>query len=243
MEQKWLEIVEPQSMNLIAGAKRTGKSVLAYWLMEQLHKKYGLNAYVYGLPEAKWHLLPEFTDPLTTLDLPEDSIIIFDEAYREFHSRTPMGADNKQIDTIAGLVGQKNIVALYITQMTRKLDVGIVGACDSIMWKKPSLLQMKFEREQFRREVDSIYHKFKKLEDDSIKMSTYVISEDFEGFLVNPVPDWWSEELSTAYKGVPLVTKNKKGLDSIDGIACYYCEEAAVEIKDGTSVCANHLKA
>ncbi|MCK5601567.1 hypothetical protein KAR91_06860 [Candidatus Pacearchaeota archaeon] len=241
MKNQWLEIVLPGTLNLIPGGKRRGKSVLAYWLLELLHEKHGLNAYVYGLPEEKWHLIPEFADPLTTLDLPENSVILFDEAYMKFHSRTPGAESNKQIDIIAGLVGQKNIIGLYITQQTRKLDVGIVGACDTLLFKKPSLLQMLFDRRELRAIIKKVYNEFKQFSGDDIVKNTYVISEDFEGFLTNPKPAWWTEELSTAYKGVSVAIKDKKEPDSMEDIKCYYCDEDAIDIKDGTSVCAGHL--
>lgn len=244
MKGKWIEIVQPGTLNLIAGGKGKGKSVLAYWLIELLHEELNLNAYIYGLPEEKWHLIPEFADPLATLDLPENSIILFDEAYKDFYARTPGAKSNKQIDTIAGLVRQKNIIGLYITQQTRKLDVGIVGSCDTLLFKKPSLLQMLFDRRELRAIIAKVYNKFKQFSDDDIKKNTYVISEDFEGFLTNPKPAWWTEELSTAYKGVSLAIKEptQPGTENTEGLKCLHCDEDAVEIRDGTSVCTEHLK-
>jgi len=155
-------------------------------------------------------------DPLTTLELPDDSIIVFDEAYREFYSRQAMSAVNKQIDTIAGLVGQKNICALYVTQLARKLDVGIVGACDSILFKQPSLLQMKFDRGEMKKEIEKIYRLFKDIPSEKVKAHTYVISDDFEGFLKNPLPPWWTEELSKAYRGIALETEPKREGELVD---------------------------
>lgn len=241
MKDRWLEVIQPGSLNLIAGGKRRGKSVLAYWLLELLHDALKLNVYIFGLPEEKWHLIPEFANPLTTLELPEDSIILFDESHMKFHSRTPGAKDNRDIDTIAGLVGQKNIIGFWLTQQTRKLDVAIVSACDTLLFKKPSRLQMFFDRRELRPIIKKVHEKFKQFSDDDAKKHTYVISDNFEGFLTNPKPAWWTEELSKAYKGVSVLIKDKGESGSIEGITCYYCDEDAVDIKDGTSVCAEHL--
>jgi len=217
MEDKWLEIVNPdEGLYLLLGRKRYGKSVLGYYLLELLHKEIGKDCYVYGLPEEKTHLLPDFITPIYNLDLPEGSIILFDEAYISFHARSPLSSINKAMDTLSGLVGQKGILGLFVSQQSRKLDVGVISAADGLFFKMPSMLQAKFERPEIRRLSESVYEKFKSI-DDNKKVYTYVMTDDFEGFVTNPTPTFWTEELSKAFKGVEIKSEsNSKKSD--DGI-------------------------
>jgi hypothetical protein len=203
----WFEIIQPQSLNIILGRKRYGKSCLGYFILEMLHREQGMDCYVYGLPEEKTHLLPDFITPIYDLNLPEESAILLDEAYISFHARSAMSSTNKMMDTLAGLVGQKEIIALFITQQSRKLDIGIVSAADTLLFKMPSMLQAKFERPEIRRLSESVYEKFKDV-DGNKKIYTYVMTDDFEGFVTNPKPTFWTEELSKAFAGVEIGGKN-----------------------------------
>ena len=205
----WLEIINPdEGLHLILGRKRYGKSVLGYYLLEILYEKTGKDCYVYGLPEEKTHLLPEFITPIYNLDLPERSIILFDEAYISFHARGSLSSINKAMDTLSGLVGQKSILALFITQQSRKLDVGVISAADGLFFKMPSMLQAKFERPEIRRLSESVYEKFKDI-DGNKKIYTYVMTDDFEGFVTNPKPTFWTEGLSKAFEGVEIGNGDK----------------------------------
>ncbi|RLF60549.1 MAG: hypothetical protein DRN25_02365, partial [Thermoplasmata archaeon] len=109
---------------------------------------------------------------------------------------------------LAGLVGQKEIVALFITQQSRKLDVGVISAADGLFFKMPSMLQAKFERPEIRRLSESVYEKFKSI-DDNKKVYTYVMTDDFEGFVTNPTPTFWTEELSKEFKEVDIGNNDK----------------------------------
>lgn len=227
MEDKWLEIVNPdEGLYLILGRKRYGKSVLGYYLLELLHKETNKDCYVYGLPEEKTHLLPEFITPIYDLDLPERSIILFDEAYISFHARGSSSPINKLMDKLAGLVGQKEIVTLFITQQSRKLDVGVISAADGLFFKMPSMLQAKFERPEIRRLSESVYEKFKHI-DGNKKIYTYVITDDFEGFVTNPKPTFWTEGLSKAFEGVEIVKEEKSNKFSV----CSLCGRVVYEYK------------
>lgn len=221
IHKKFEEIVPNEGhMGMIFGDIRSGKSCLAYALLEHLSMEYNRDAYVYGLPREKAYLLPPSITPIYSLDdLAENSIVLFDEAYISFYSRMSSSNINKMMDTLAGLVGQKNILAIYITQQTRRLEIGIVSSVGWICCKKPSLLQSRFDRKELRGIIKEVYGAFNKLvppegtsKKDYQKRCTYVVSSDFEGMIENSntPPSFWSEDLSKAFEGVLLSSNTGK---------------------------------
>ena len=208
------------SIGLILGGRRKGKSVLGYGIIDQLHKTADLPAFVFGLPESKHHLLPAHIQPVQDLDsVPDGSAVAVDEAYREFYSRMSMSTHNKFIDTLVALSGQKRLKCVFISQQARRVEIGIAGSPDFILFKKPSLLQMQFDRPQYRRRLTEVYKQFQNLKAPKgttlkayQKKCTFVFSEDFVGMVENSNtrPEWWSEELSTAYAGVSLKEREEQ---------------------------------
>jgi len=216
IHEKILEIINEGdvSIGMILGARRKGKSVLGYGIIEELHNSMGLPTFALGLPADKERYLPNHIVRLQHLDRLKDcSVLLVDEAYKEFYSRQSMSKINKYIDTLVALSGQKQLKSLYITQHARRLEIGIVGGVDFILFKKPSLMQMKFDRHQFRKILEEVYDAFQNLAppegmslEEYQKRCTYVVSEDFIGMVENSntPPTWWSEQLSRAYAGVPI---------------------------------------
>lgn len=213
---------EDVAVGLILGGIRQGKSALGYGMIEEVHKIKKIPCYVFGLPSCKHHLLPKHINPVFNLDdIPDGSAFIVDEAYREFYSRMSMSVHNKFIDTLIALSGQKELHSIYISQQARRLDRGIVGGVQFVLFKKPSLLQAKFDRPQFRKLLTEIHGEFlhvKPPEGIALKQyqkqCTYVFSEDFVGMIEksNIPPPWWSEEISKAYAGVPLAERREETL-------------------------------
>jgi len=216
IDEKILRIIGDSdvSIGMILGARRKGKSVLGYGIIEELHNTSGMPTFALGLPADKQRYLPKHIVRLQHLDRLKDcSALLVDEAYKEFYSRQSMSKINKYIDTLVALSGQKQLKSLYITQHARRLEIGIVGGVDFILFKKPSLMQMKFDRHQFRKILEEVYDAFQNLTspegmslEEYQKRCTYVVSEEFVGMVENSntPPTWWNEQLSNAYAGVPI---------------------------------------
>ena len=144
-----LRLIPAVGIVLIVGSEGSGKSVLAYGIMESL-KDIGRDLYVYGLPLEKSIYLPDWIKIISTLDFPEEAIILVDEAHINFHSRESMSSKSKYMDVFSGLVRQKDILVIYITQFSRKLDIGLVSSPRVLLIKQPSLLQMRLDRSELR---------------------------------------------------------------------------------------------
>lgn len=218
---------------LVLGGEGAGKSDLAYGILESL-KDSGREMYVHGLPLQKQHLLPDYIKTSSGLDFPEESIVLADEAHILYYSRNSMSDANKYIDTFSGLVRQKDILAIYITQFARKLELGLVSSPRVLLIKQPSLLQMRLDRSALRPILADATAAFRKLEgtpadpgaaaqlrriernlselgaDTEVSprclIATYVVSNKYEGIIdpSNYSPSFWCEDLSKAWKGVAL---------------------------------------
>ena len=211
LSHKLLDVLPDSGIVLVLGKVRSGKSALAYSLLE--HQAAKRRAFVYGLPIEKAPLLPNSIGLLTSLDFPEGAAVLCDEAYRTFYARQSMSAANKFIDQLSGLVGQRDLLVVYITQSARKLELGLVEASQVLLIKRPSLLQMRLDRSELRgiiKEADAAFRTLKVRPGVQRKAyekrCTYVLSDDFEGMVEesNGVPSFWTEELSKAFAGVSL---------------------------------------
>ena len=74
-DARWREVVIPPGVVLILGKRGSGKSALAYRLLELF--RYRLSPHVVGAPAQGSKLLPEWIGTVPTLeDLPPDSIAL-----------------------------------------------------------------------------------------------------------------------------------------------------------------------
>lgn len=214
---QWHEIIRPGTVNLIVGYKGRGKSALGYYLLETTAPLYDLQPMVVNFPEEKKVLLPpgyllaDLEDALST----ESVVALVDEG------TTQLPAGNKLEDFIKGcssLSRQRGQIFIFIFHTTRDIGSRILRGIDTVMIKEPS-------RRQIQQGAKDKWL-LKLLEDAKAQIEakggdpcrwTYVDSEDpdFSGLMSNPLPSFWSQDLSTAWKGVPILDRGTKpkGLD------------------------------
>ena len=160
---------------------------------------------MFGFPSSKVNLLPNWVTPIEDPEFPDDSIVIADEAYRQFYSRESMSDANKLADQFAGLVGQKGVLAIYLTQTARKLEIALVSGAQVFLLKKPSRLMVLLDRSALRPLLARAFDSFQASSCPPAE-ATYVVSDPFEGFLEhsNSPPSFWSDELSRVWRGVSM---------------------------------------
>lgn len=201
----WKETILYPSTALITGKRGSGKSALGYWLLEYLSDEYNLVASVFGLPDEKKHLLPDSILHLDNLDnLPEESVILFDEAHLKFYSRRFKDDSNEVMDQLITISRQKSQILIFATHESRKLDKNVVSSVDAVILKEPGLFQREFERRELRNITDKALNAFESYDKKDRERYAYVYSSEFIGMLENRVPSFWSEELSRAFAGIPL---------------------------------------
>lgn len=205
------KLIPKTGLCIIAGGIGSGKSCLAYGMLEYIHTRYpNRKIGVFGFPEDKIKILPSWITPIYDNEFPDGSVVLVDEAYIQFHSRESMSERSKFIDLFSGLVRQKDIFGIFISQTFRKLDIGILSSAQLVLIKKPPLLQAKMDRSEIRQillEALNYFTEASKKGYDPHKC-VYVISneKDYIGFIINSnfPPTFWSENLSKPYSGIKL---------------------------------------
>jgi len=186
---------------LIIGRRRFGKSALGFYMIEKFHKNQpGLKIFVVSLPKEKHQLLPDWIRPVDNVeDLPENCVALIDEGALKYHAHKWQKKETEVMDQMISFSGQRRQTFIFITHTMRKFAVTLLMDINVVLCKKPSLLHSKLERSEFRKLMEIVDHEFNKLPEDKVKAATYVISEDYQGFIYNPLPSFWSEQLSEAY--------------------------------------------
>lgn len=119
-----LGLVPESGLVLTAGGIGSGKSCLNYGILESIHvREPGRPCFVFGLPEERAGLLPPWLQRTDSEEFAEGSAVLADEAYMAFYAKDHMTERNRFVDLFSGLARQKGILALYITQTTRKLTL------------------------------------------------------------------------------------------------------------------------
>jgi hypothetical protein len=205
---KWHEIVKPESVAIILGRKGFGKSALAYWLCDDNAKRHNLLPVVINLPRERQPLLPDSFVIRRLDDIPRlsDAAIIIDEG------TTMLPAGEKKLEELVkayvALSRQRNQLILFIFHSSSDVGSRILRGVDAILLKEPSQRQIQHgSKDNWWRELlVEAKERFEALQDMSKnpKEFTYIDSEEpeFRGMLQNPLPDFWSEDLSKAWAGV-----------------------------------------
>jgi hypothetical protein len=195
-----LEQIPNSGYGIITGDIGSGKSVMGYAVLEAVGDDRKKTKYVYCPPASLANMLPKHINITYDLsDIPNNSIILADEAYLSFYSREFQKDANKFIDKLGGIARHKDMIFVFISQMLRRLDISIVASARFLIFKKPSLLQSKFDRPEIRSLTEKAYNEIKKVKD--YHKCCYLISSDYDGIVKNSngVPSWWNEDISKCY--------------------------------------------
>ncbi len=130
--------------------------------------------------------------------LEENSIVLLDESGITFSSRKGFSDINTLMSELILISRHKNLSLIFITQNSSNLDVNILRQADYLMLKPSSLLQLDFERKKIKKIYEKIKEDFEKYK--NIKGTTYIYSEEYEGFIKNNLPAFWDENISKSFK-------------------------------------------
>ncbi len=206
-ETPWHETVSHPSAVLIIGKKGSGKSALAYRLLELF--RFRADVYAVGLPGNAADLLPKWIGTVDSLkELPIGSTAIVDEAHLRYNSRNSHSNDSRSISEALNLCRQRGQTIIVISQEARQIDKNIASSTDVIIFKEPAMLQIEFERRELRVIVEKAVLGFRTVK-GSKQTWSYVHSPgaDFIGMLENRLPGFWSEKLSRAFaSGISTAT-------------------------------------
>jgi hypothetical protein len=216
---KWDEIIQQKSSYLLTGDVGMGKSALAYFILERYSERYDLAPTVVGLPTSKRTLLPEnfkFLKDMNEIPLAENSIIFIDEADIQLPLDT-----NKNKETVINFLSllrqrkQIFILAYHFPRLVKGTYLPFFGA---FLFKRPPYL-LEFASKKGSDEIMGMMSRaeeqFNKMTSkDEVKKNTYVVAPRirWQGVLENPLPSFWSPDLSEIWSGVGVVERQGEQL-------------------------------
>lgn len=217
---KWTNLIYPHTANIILGKRGSGKSALAYYLVEEISQKCNLLPRIANYPQNKRYLLPPEFDTITLDDLATPNTVILIDEGTTF---LPAGGAKleEMVKGCQALVRQRNQVILFVFHASSDVGSRILRGMDCIMVKKPSSRQIQWgSKDEFCREL--LVEAREKIHS---KKQTLVECEEpeFRGVMNNRLPSFWSEELSEVWRGEATEHCSKCGRVTkklIDGLCC-----------------------
>jgi len=183
-------------IGIILGARGSGKSAIGIKLLENAYSKYNKTCFAIGFNKND---MPGFINIVTSpSEIKNDSIVLIDEGGVLFSSRNAMSTANKILSELILISRHKNISILFISQNSSNLDVNILRQADFLILKSSSLLQKEFERKIIQKIYDETQVGFEK--NKAEKGIAYIYSNDFKGFVSNPLPSFWKTSISKSFR-------------------------------------------
>ncbi len=187
---------DKSKIGIILGARGTGKTAIGIKILENVYAKSKRKLYAIGFKKEdmpSWIEIIERTDQIKN-----NSTVLIDEGGVLFSSRNSMTTPNKLLSQLILIARHKNLNILFISQNSSNLDVNILRQADHLILKPTSLLQKDFERSKIRDIYQDKEEEFKKHQ--NVKGCTYIYSEIFTGFIANPLPSFWSMNISKSFR-------------------------------------------
>lgn len=182
-------------IGVILGARGTGKTALGIKILENVYSKFNKKCYAIGFQEKE---MPSWINIVEDINnLKNNGIVLIDEGGILFSSRNSMSNANKLLSELILIARHKNLSILFISQNSSNLDINILRQADSLILKPSSLLQKNFERkiiQNIYKEAEKHFEEFKKK-----KGATHIYSEEFHGFVSNPLPSFWNVKVSKSF--------------------------------------------
>jgi len=173
-------------LDLVVGAKGSGKTCLAFYLAERLHKKYNEKIIWFGPPVS----LPSFMKTVMNFeDIPVNSTTILDEASVRYFSRG--GQEDQNVIRMLPVQRHSGRNFILVTQSTAISDLNFVRMANSIFFKSFATFQSETERFKLSDEL-KIFMPTKRPE------VLYYDNESILNFKFN-LPECWKEEYSFPY--------------------------------------------
>lgn len=197
----WRKKIVHPSVILILGKRGSGKSALAYRILELF--RFGPKPYVVGVPASKRYLLPKWIGIVSCLEeVPMGSIVIIDEAYLLFHARGSTAQESKEMSKLVNLSRQKEQTLIFVSQESRQIDKNIASSANVVIFKDLGILQLQFERPEFNNLSAKAKEAFASINGEKLQWS-YLYSPDteFSGLIENELPSFWKPSLSRMFAG------------------------------------------
>lgn len=183
-------------IGLIIGARGSGKTAFGIKFLENAYSRTKKKCFALGFKESE---MPSWIKVVSDVkEISNDSIVLIDEGGILFDSRSSFSNANKLLSHLILIARHKNLTILFISQNSSNIEVNVLRQADFLILKTSSLLQKEFERKIVQKIYDKVNPSFQEYRDD--KGITYIYSNDFLGFVSNPLPSFWKESISKSFK-------------------------------------------
>jgi len=208
---KWDEVVVPKASYLLTGDVGTGKSAVAYFILERYSEKYGLRPAVVGLPRSKRDLLPDnfkFLEDIMEIASTENSIVFIDEA--DIQLPLDSNKDKEAVINFLSLPRQRKQIFILAYHFPRLVKGTYLPFFNAFLFKRPPYL-LEFAAKKDSGEMKGMMIKagerFDEMpSEDEVLKNTYVVAPRirWQGLLQNDLPSFWSQDLSEIWAGTSV---------------------------------------
>lgn len=218
-EDQWSKVIQPASSYLVLGDMNTGKSGLAYWLLERFSEEYSLSPTVVGIPKTKRTLLPGnfvFLDTPDECTGVENAIVFIDEADLQL----PM--DNQKLKqyvvNFLSLPFHRNQIFIMAFHYPRLVMGTYLPFFTAFLLKRPPYLlefASKGQSKAVMGMMEKAEERFAEIPSlDDVVKNTYVVAPRlrWQGMLENPLASFWSDELRAIWAGVGITERQGERL-------------------------------
>ena len=183
-------------IGIILGARGSGKTAFGIKLLENLYSKHKRKSYAIGFKEDE---MPSWITAIENIEqLGNDSFVLIDEGGILFSSRESMSNANKFLSKLILIARHKNLSIIFISQNSSNIEVNVLRQADFLVLKPSSLLQRNFERKIIQKIYGEAEEHFQKFKDKP--GLTHIYSDEFKGFVVNPLPSFWKTSISKSFR-------------------------------------------
>lgn len=196
--KKWeKKIMKSDSkIGIIIGARGTGKTAVGMKFLENVYANTKKKCYAMGFQSED---LPSWIRVVDDIGkIKDNAFVLIDEGGVLFSSRKSMSQANLFLSELVLIARHRSLSILFISQNSANLDINIIRQADYLLLKPSSLLQLDFERKKIQEVYKAVLEDFHELK--SYKGLTYIYSEDFRGFVNNPLPSFWNIRISRSFK-------------------------------------------
>lgn len=186
----------PSTIGIILGARGTGKSAFGLKLLENLHVNSKKNFYAMGFKRKD---MPQWIDIVEDVSsIKPNSYVLIDEGGILFSSRKSFSNANTLLSELLLIARHNDLSVIFISQNSANLEINAIRQADYLILKPSSLLQKDFERKKIKEIYDEVQKHFDGYKD--VPGVTYIYSEQFKGFVTNPLPTFWSQKVSKSFR-------------------------------------------
>ena len=208
---QWDKVIQPNSSYLIVGDVGTGKSALAYYLLETFSQKYNLLPAVVGLPREKQGLLPS---NFIVKDRPSEctqlgnAIVLIDEADLQLPIEDTKA--RQYVVNFLSLPRHRKQIFLLAFHFPRLVLGRYLPFFAAFLLKRPPYLiefAGKRQNDALTEMMRRAEERFSELpsEEDVVK-NTYVVAPRirWQGMLQNPLCSFWGKDISEIWAGTEI---------------------------------------